>query len=362
MKVIAVLFVLTSTLFMVTTCSDNCPVCPKKEVAQYRLYAVDDYGYELYVIDIPSDTVLFSIPIDYSVRSMFVSRDGSRLMVGSIDALATLVYDTRDLSVIDTLEGMLGYYYCDYSDDYIALASTLSADPDIKILDPVNLEPRFTIERAVRTSFLDTVSNCLYGEAAVEANLVYKIDCNTGRLVDSFRITTNGDQIIVVQRMFYNWLNDLLYFHAKISPYQSCFYQYDLLADSALDSTIIVEDPGSAAISPDGRKIYMTEGGNAWFGIRPPGYIRIYNAFTHQVEDSVLPPDLDPYGHPWSCYYRDILITPDGSRAYIGAGGNAAVTAPLPIYSINLDDNTRNVGAMPTSSFSASVISIGPAP
>ena len=131
MRMIRVFLILAAVLCLLTTCCDeckDCPVCPEPEDIKYRLYAVDDNGHRLYAIDIPADTVLFSIPIDYTVRSMFVSQDGSRLMVGAIELLTTLVYDTRDLSVKDTLDNMLGYYYCDYSDDYVALVSTLSAD------------------------------------------------------------------------------------------------------------------------------------------------------------------------------------------------------------------------------------------
>jgi len=365
LRFVSVFIFLISALFLVTTCSDDCPVCPKKETTQYRLYAVDDYGHRLYAIDIPADTVLLSVPVDFETAlDMIVSQDGSRLMISVLGIYSTLIYDTQDLSIIDTLDGMYGYYYFDFTDNYGVLVSSLIADPVVKILDPNTLESNVMIDRFMRYAFLDTVSNCLYGVAgpdATLANLIYKIDCNSGRLVDSFFISTNDDQFVSVGNIAYNWLNDILYFHAKIAPSQSYFYQYELFAGSAVDSTHIVEKFGSAAISPNGRKVYMTEGGNAWFGIRPPGYIRVYDVFTHKA-DSILPPNIDPYGQPWEPYYRDILITPGGKRAYIGAGGNDATWAPLSLFSINLDDNTVNVGVMPTPTFSASVITIGPAP
>ncbi len=365
MRIIAAIFILISALFLITTCCNDCPICPKPETTQYRLYAVDDYGHRLYAIDIPADTVLFSVPVDFETAlDMFVSQDGSRLMISVLGVYSTLIYDTRDLSVIDTLDDMYGYYYFDYSDNYGVLVSGLIADPVVKILDPNTLESHVIINRFMRYAFLDTVSNCLYGVAGPDANLanlVYKIDCYSERLTDSFFIATNDDQFVSVGNIAYNWLNDILYFHARIAPSQSYFYQYDLFADSALDSTYIVEKFGSVAISPNGRRVYMTEGGNAWFGIRPPGYIRDYDALTHKA-DSIFLPDIDPYDQPWEPYYRDILITPDGKRAYIGAGGSDATWAPLSLFSINLDDNTVNIGAMPTSTFSASVIAIGPAP
>jgi len=86
--------------FIYLSCCDDCPTCPADpvtELGNYRLYAVDGLFQFLMSVDVPADTIVDSIRLDYYPSEVFVTPDGSKLIVMGGGGL---VYNTSDLSLV----------------------------------------------------------------------------------------------------------------------------------------------------------------------------------------------------------------------------------------------------------------------
>ncbi len=339
-------------------CCDDCPTCPKPQepvLGHYRIYGFDGIQGLLMSIDTPADTVVDSIRVNYNGDFIFVTPDGNRLLVMYNDNYTNRieVYSTIDLAHIGTLD-QPGFYYFDGGDNYGLCNS--GSDGKIYFIDPNSLLPIDTINRAAGQGYLDTVINQFFAAAA--GGKIYKIDCNTRTLVDSFTNLYGGN----VWSPAYNRLTNDIYYFTFISSYYSYFVQYDCDGDSVIDKTILTQATGGISISPDCRRVYMTDGGNGMLGTFPPGEIWVFDALTNRPLTWIAPYNVAS-GRRLRTTFGQIVITPDNNRAYIGAAISAGGPVPLPIIDLNTNRIIKtvfffflraNIGAM--------TLAIGPVP
>jgi len=345
------------------SCCDECPTCPAEEesppLENYRIYAIDGLNRFLTSIDTPADTIVDSIRIDYDAAGLYLPPNGECVMVMNLTDLKMEVYNAASLEHVETMD-QYGDYYFDATDNYGVWIDI--PNDQIRFIDPNTLTPSDSIGREIRFGYLDTVSNCFYGNDLHVHNLVYKVDCNTRQLVDSMFMRmplTDTALDIVVYQMCYNWLTDDLYYLGVPAANTAFFYVYDCETDSVKTLIRIFGPFGSIAISPDGTKVFMTDSGDSIFFIIPDGYIFVYDAYSLDICDLI-----EPYAYPGGFVYLPCfgktLFTPDTRRAYVGAGWYMGGGAPL--VTVDLSQNKIINIISPYETFSPSDICLGPVP
>jgi hypothetical protein len=316
---------------LILTCSDDCPTCPKDStppLGHYRLYIWDAITLLLMSIDVPADTIVDSIRLDYGGYDLFIPPGGDRLLLTHFndDSLYGVmeIYRTSDLSHLGTID-QYGDYFFDGHDNY----GLWSSFKRLYFIDPTTLAPYDSLLLGIRDGYLDTVANLFFGSKlasdsngkSIEGYVIYEVDCDNRTLVDSFVLETDAGQKIQPYSMAHNWRTGDFYFLGSTSSV-SYFFQYDLGGDSVISATGVTAPFGAVAISPDGRSIYMTDGGDGSHFVRPPGYIWIFDAFTHMAKDMIPPYDFTE-GQSILPYFGRIIPTADTRRLYVASNPNS---------------------------------------
>ncbi|MEW5925357.1 MAG: hypothetical protein AB1746_15350 [Candidatus Zixiibacteriota bacterium] len=340
------------------SCCDDCPTCPKEEepeLGNYRLYAADGMNQFLMSVDIPADTIIDSIRLDYYPSDVFVTPDGGKvIVVGG----PTHVYNTADLSSIE-MPVKAGLYYFDGSDNYGALVAN-----KLYFIDPINLTPYDSLEHPGNIDinlgqyFLDTVTDRFF-ESIIRwedtTNAVYLFDCRTRTLTDSIIFPQHLGAFLNIA---YNWLTNDLYIISLYNSTYSFFYQYDIDADSMISPLpLILRKPyGSIAISPDGTRVYLTDSGHGMFGEPPIHPIWVIDALINQPICWI--PNYDSAG-VIAPFFGQIILTPDNRWAYIGSNSSSGGGVPVAVVDRQVNKIVRRIS--PYLAFS-SRIAIGPIP
>ena len=331
-------------LFIYLSCCDDCPTCPgniePQPLGNYRCYICDAYSNIIVSIDTPADTVVDSIHTDYMPYDFFVTPDGDKLLVSNFEMQSTTILSTADLSNIGSLD-MYGEYYFDGGDNYCLCNSLL--DDKIYFIDPITFVPYDSIPRLTRFGCLDTVDNVFFGRKlavdsngnSVEQNVIFKIDCDSRELADSFVVMTEDTQMpVLVHRLVYNGKTKDLFFHGYENVDLSYLYRYNVTTRS-LDRMIETRGGyGDVAISIDRKELYVSDPGVPVFGIAPLEYLMIFDSESGEMVSTVsalVYPELE---HTYTG--RGIICpTPDGRRLYVGA---ESYTGWGPAVVIDLED------------------------
>jgi hypothetical protein len=337
-------------------CCDDCPTCPKEPgpppFGHYRLYAISGWNPNglLMSIDVPADTIVDSVRVTHNADFICVTPDGENLLVRGPDGIYR--YSTRDLSYLGWLD-RFGYYYFDGGDGY----GIFTDGSFIHFIDPATLLPTDSLNIGVDLGYLDTVANQFFAGARTGAT-IYQVDCNTRTLVDSFVPPFAGG----VTALAYNRLTDELYYLIFVSSYYSYFVQYDCDGDSVISKTYVTHATGDVAVSPDCKRVYMTDGGNGMLFVVPPGNIWVFDGITDKVVDWIAPFSAET--RKWlEPYFGEFLITPDNRRAYVGAARSSGGPLTLPV--VDLERNIIIKTLVPDSLLwrnGVGLVALGPIP
>jgi DNA-binding beta-propeller fold protein YncE len=354
--------------FVALTCDEDCPVCPKEPepvpVEHYRLYAISGLNPEglLMSIDVPADTVVDSVRVDYNSEGLFVTPDGERLLVLRYLDVAPYnrveIYSARDLSLIGNSD-RYGAYFFDGGDNYGILQTS-----DIFFIDPVTLQPIDSILTPAPLGyigFLDTVTNRFFVPVDLSAGgKVYVIDCIGRTLTDSIFDLPGGNNVI---GLAYNWLTDDLYYFTRLYSGWSQFIQFDIETDTVLVTIDIVGSTGGISITPDGKTIFMTDGGNCMLGYVPMIPIWVINSLTNRPI-AWIAPFVYPAGEQLSpCIGGSVVITPDMTRAYLDAPMSAGGTPPIPVIDIKTNQIIKTIFPQSMAwTHGAAHVALGPVP
>ena len=349
----AITALLTIALF---SCSDN-PTSPNEEPAEYRLYVYDWANYVLMSFAVPADTLVDSIHVDYLAGGIYATAEGDRLLVAHTDydnmTGCMEVYNTADFSYLGSLE-KYGRYYFDGTDNY-GICKTYES---VYFLDPPSLAPIDSIDfdlpetNAIVLGYLDTVSNLYFCRTMPfyetdSTTLIFKIDCLTRNVIDTIVTPISWGRLIGLS---HNWLTNDLYFHGLRPDGRFFFQQLDLDGDTLLNSTSITASQGSSAITPDGKKIIMTDSGDPMHGYPPTYPITIFDAFTHQPISWI--PPYDSTGQWVSPFMYYINPLPDNKRAYIASY--------VHVVGIDLRTNRITNSLLPDEPYYTGSIALGP--
>jgi DNA-binding beta-propeller fold protein YncE len=353
-------------IFLSLSCCKDCPDCPvlpePPPVGHYRIYTFDSYHRFIVSIDTPADTIVDSIRVDFNGYGIFATPDGNHVLVTNTSNFTMEIYNASDLTHIGSSD-QYGDYYFDGSEGY-GLCVCFNTD-NIYFIDPVSLNPYDSVSRCVGYGYLDTVNNLFFGSNfeldslghLVNANIILVIDCDTRTLVDSIIVWPDPSSVSVLE-LAYDWLTEDLYFHAWFDGH-SRFVQYDTKTDSIVNLTSTTYAIGSVAVSPDGKLIFMTDGGDGSHWVQPPGYIYVFDATTHEVAD-LIPPYLFPDGPIEEPFFGQIILTPDNRRAYVSSNRNAWHTVPIIV--VDLIERKPIRAILPLEAFWAESITIAPIP
>jgi len=315
---------------MALTCDEDCPVCPKEPEpvpeGNYRLYACDAYNHILFSFDIPADTIIDSVKLGFGLDDLDVTPDGNRIVISDYWNLDTKIYRASDLT-LEQIIPRTGQYTFDPKGSYLIC----SFGGYTVFLDPVTFEPLDSVSVGGGEYFLDTVNNWYFGRN-YDSMWFYRVDCLTYSIIDTIKIRLPGGERMGTYEFAYNWLTNDLYFHARTIG-AAYFMQYSLDSDSLIASMRIWGPFGGVAISTDGKSVFMTDGGDGTEGISPPGYLWVFDAFTHKVRD-LIPPFIYPDSLLRSRHYGSIVVPPDNRRVYIGVNTNGL--SGLPIIDVDL--------------------------
>jgi DNA-binding beta-propeller fold protein YncE len=352
-------------IFLSLSCCKDCPDCPTEPEPEpethYRLYSSDSYNNILISIDVPADTIVDSVHLDYLAMGVFVIPGGNRLLVKRYDNDSGFgwmeVYDASDFSHLGSIE-QYGDYYFDGGDNYgiwITYEAVYFVNPqDLSPVDSITFDLPSGVLLA--QSYLDTTSDQYFcrtspfvsGDSTVR---IYQIDCQSQGLVDSVITPVAWGRPV---DLAYNWLTNDLYFQAFDWYGSSYFHQYDLTSDSLISTEYIGFVSGSIAVSPDGKRIYMTDGGDPFHGEFSYYPIWIFDALTHQPTHWIPPYDSSGWIYP---YFEEIIPTPDNKRLYICGSGSA-----VPAIVVDLEEYKIMNTIDPYADFGSAIIALGPVP
>lgn len=292
-------------------------------------------------MDVPADTIIDSIRVDYYGAEIFVTPDGTRLLVMRYDhenGHRMEIYNTTDLSYLQSYD-LYGEYFFDGTDNYGVCMSSDS----ICFIDPNSLVIQGSAHHMPYpgyAAFLDTVTNTFFVKFHRDsdtASVIYWYDCNTEAFVDSLAFPLTRGSVTAIA---YNWLTDDLYMTSKMKTGLAFFYQYDFALDSIISRFVLSEASGSIAVTPNGREIYMTDGGHGMFGYIPPRPIWIIDAFTHQPITWVPPYDTARVILP---FFHNTYFTSDGKRAYIEANSSSGGGVPIVVIDTRTHELIKSI-------------------
>ena len=353
--------------FVALTCDEDCPVCPKEPepvpIQPHRVYVYDALSQFICSIDAPADTIVDSIRIDYYGYGIFLTPDEEKLMVTKVDGFTMEIYSTEDLSYLGS-NSQYGDYYFDPKGAYGIWSSF--GNKRLYFIDPVTLIRYDSLPFCSYGGFLDTVNHLFWGNgikvdtpmSKINYDLIYKVDCASRSLVDSFVLRDQQfeNQVISARSIAYNYSTGDLYCQGKLGPYYSVFYQYSLTGDSVVARLFISATTGTISISPDGKKVYVTDGGNDQAGRYPRGDVFVFDAYSHGLINVIPPYDFSRGPIVWPLFGL-CSLTPDGQRAYLGS--HSANLGGVPLYIADLSQNKIIKTIRPYSTFDVAAIAIG---
>ncbi len=100
MKIIVALFILTSTLFLVTTCCDDCPNCPQTEEQDHLFYVLfnDTYGIAyVKVFSVEKNDFIDSIGIGIRASYIDIVGNGEYLVLSGLDGFRQIDLKTKEV-------------------------------------------------------------------------------------------------------------------------------------------------------------------------------------------------------------------------------------------------------------------------
>jgi len=314
-RIIIIPLILIGAVFWWLSCSDN-PTAPDSGNAEYRLFALDYWGDCLLSFAVPADTIIDSVRLDYYAWGVFVTPDGSRLLINNYITLQTEVHSATDLSHIES-RYQYGDYYFDGRDDYGLLYSYI--DNALHFIDPQTLAITSSIPRQTPNGYLDTVNNIFYGASEYSGGYtdILVIDCLSQTIIDSLAVNA------YLYEFLYSPRDNSIYFHSRAAVGLSLFCRYDITGDSITVITRTADSFGSLALTPDQNGIIMTDGGNGMIGIVPDGNIWVIEVGSNDII-KLIPPFIYPNGPKFGgICLGTIRIIPEISRTYIGSNVNA---------------------------------------
>ena len=339
--------------FIYLSCCDDCPTCPgdiePPPLGNYRLYSICFWDGMLMSYDIPADTIIDSVTLAYQSYGVFVTPDGERLLVMRAQEgnFGTDIFNSRDLSLIGSTN-QYGDYYFDGADNYgIMLSYT---DESIYFIDPASLNSIDTIFKFGSHGYLDSVGNQFFCVKYPGVNVVYRVDCEKRRLTDSLILP--GTEIAGI--CYNHFSNDLYYSCYNPFPY-AYIIQYDLDNEVILNETAIVGASFGISTTINGDRIFANDSGSRdWL---PPGYIWVFDAVTNEVCNLIEPYDYSA-GNLLQPSFGQILMTPDGRRAYVASSYSMIAETPIAVVDLLTD---KIIKVLPSAlGFGGTSISIGP--
>ena len=353
-RIIAGLILLAGLLAIaITSCSDNPSGNDNDPVSPARLYVLDSRSGFLMSLDIPADTIFDSVRLDYNVSGLFLN--GNCLLVGNSDQSQTYIYNAADLSAAGT-SALYGQFFIDDPDGYgVYLPSDSEA---IYLVDPLTLAPTDSILRRAAHGYLDTLNNLFYAAYITEprdtTSVIYIIDCVAGQLIDSAVVNFG------VYALATNSGTGEICFHGRFPDHDAGFYRLDPGTDSLSLIFDLVGPMGYVSITPDNKRIIMTDGAYGSEFYSYAFYVNVFDATTREVVD-IIPAFQYPRGPGFAnLIFGDIAVTPDSRKAYVGTIYNRVVGYPLAV--IDLEGCRVTNFIYPFNDFNPDFIALGPVP
>ncbi len=336
------------------TCCDDCPNCPGDQIPEavnYRLYVHDDLNRFLVSIDVPADTIVDSVRLNFYGFGIGLTPDYQRLLVNNVDEYRTEIFDPYTLELIGNAP-IMGDYYFDATDN-IGICCTI-LDSVVYKIDPVSLVPidSFKGPDIFGEGYLDTTNNTLMLPLYLDA-VLYVIDYIDWAITDSIYLNHTPKGLVVSPDQ------EIIYYHARI-PGGSAFFRYEIATDTEEYLFYTYGPFGSSVLSPDRQSVYVTDGGDGAHGDIPRGEIRVLDVATGNFEAIISPYDYSTGERiPGPCL-GPMINTPDTRRCYVGAAGNAwgrGSLAAIDNYNLEIISVIN-----PFPAFEPRYLTIGPAP
>ena len=306
------IFLLTVVLAVtVLNCGDDCPVCPgdnPPDLGEYYLIGYDITRQIIVLVDVPADTIIDTIHCGYESRDMVLHPDGDKIMIQNLDDGTIELYQTSNLEHVGTME-QFGIYYFDIYDNYGLWFQP--QENNLYKIDNFSMFPIDTIENImIYDSYLDTTNNVFYAPI-FEDTLIYKIDCNTMEVIDTFYTASS------VRELVYSHLSNEIFY---ISPlmYNGVLYRFDVDTGEHTILDFLTHTTGAVRITPDGKYILATDGADPLHGRFSNPYIYLYDIENTKLDYIPCTPFLV---HPSAglIIFGNIAITSDNCRAYVCA-------------------------------------------
>ncbi len=275
MRIIAALFILTSTLFLVTTCCDDCSVCPKPEAGEHLFYIAPKQGNLIKVFSVEQEAFIDSITVDSVGTNEYVLihiiGDDSLLAVSAGNK--TYFVDIKTKSIVNSINK--GGLIFSRDSRYYFSGNSLVLYPEHT---PIFTDPNSHgfVKFSNKSEFLTYQYYITPGDP-VELGL-YDISENSATHTIE---TWHEYPVSFFQSQAIGKLKKTYLDAQTFNAFGVCDFDADTFR---LLKSFPYNGSTTLVVSPDERHVFFTDYGPAPFGYGPSGHIFVWDA---ESEDSV---------------------------------------------------------------------------
>jgi hypothetical protein len=321
---------------LILTCSDDCPTCPKLAIpGNYFVYMINDRQSapdHIWIINSATDSLEDSIYTpDKNITTMDVSLNGQYLAARASAADTVYVFDVVAKTIISRL-APAGIPLFTHNNTQLVISDIRSQ----RLMKFDILSASLTAEDSMLFSALGlfNMSACIYGfNNNDDSSWYYIYDYEMMSVVKRSAISRPDHSFFTIMKITLS--PDDEYFYMIVRPDK--IFKYDIAHDSIIDSLYIYYGAyfGDLKCTADGKHLLVTEACNPT-SAQIPGSVAIIDLEAFAITRRIVSWGLDPTYPQFPIQTGNIVITPDGFKAYTGPTG---FNGGVPI-SLNLLDFT----------------------
>lgn len=330
-RVIFLIFSLLIILSLFWGCDDN-PLSPENEPEKdYIMYMfeTDHAGGHYYMGYHPVSGVIDTFTAEDSPHwTMKVSADGRYMFVAAEDYVAKV--DLKTKSTIATLPNRAYGMFVSPNNKYLALLTV----PGIMVVRVSDLKVLYEdMELDFYNCTFSSDGNKIYGCVRPTYNIVTILDLENNFSKSAIELPQGLATALVVPSIDESKLFLITYYDMWFNHFEV----YDRALDSVIFREWIWNGYNYIELSPDGKYVFYTEGGNE-FDVNGSNYFTIYDIERNRIKMKVSTVGVEDGINPEFMVLGQMAITPDGKWLVIGESIDCAAFIRFNMTTMQIDD------------------------
>jgi hypothetical protein len=321
-------------MILSASCDRDCPECPQDPIpVSYYVYFADNNGVDnnyIWIANSATDSLIDSILTPPGIRGMNISDDGAYLAI-LLPYDSIFIYDLGLNTLIHKWAPPepLGFGTPYFSNNGVEI---IVAYPDGNALQKYTLDGNLLAQDTTYFDFYGHLnySSCIYGtKYGADTNWHYIYDYANMFVMKKFILFRDDSTMPYTVNMTVSPDDNIGYFIIRPDK----VFKYDITSDSILDSIFIINGAywGDLNITPEGNYLLVSEVPDPWNMSGPIGTFLIVDATSMTTYKRVSTWGIISDSPVYPAAVGDIIIAPDGSKAYVAGRDGFGYTRPISI-------------------------------